>query len=77
MPQAFLSQQMGQQDSIFGKAFVGAAGLLGGALAERAGGKISYQVWECPGCGCQTLVSIVKTPTGTQEKEIASLSSCR
>jgi hypothetical protein len=77
MPSDFLSQQVGQQDGFLGKALVGGLGLFGGALAEQAGHKITYQVWECPACGCQTLVSVVKTPTGTQEKKVSSLTSCR
>ncbi len=77
MPSQFLSHHMDQQEGFLGKALVGFGGMFGGAIAEKAGGRISYQVWECPACHCQTLVSIAKTPTGTQESEVSSLTSCR
>lgn len=77
MPSQFLSAHVADQGSTLGKVAVGLAGLFGGVAAERAGSKITYQVWECPACACQTLVSIVKTPTGTQESKVSSLTSCR
>jgi hypothetical protein len=77
MPQEFISQSMDQTEGTFSKLLVGGLGIFGGALAEKVGGKVVYQVWKCPACKCRVLTQFVKNADGTDENEVAAIKQCR
>jgi len=77
MPQEFLDHSMDQQEGFLGRLMVGLGGTFGGALAEKAGSKLTYYVYQCPACKCKVLVQSIKTGNSTETKEVEKISRCR
>lgn len=76
MPQEFIDHNMDQQEGFFGKLLVGAGGIFGGAVVEKAGGKLTYSVYRCPGCKCKVLVQSIKNGNSTNTEEVGKISRC-
>ncbi len=77
MPQEFIDQSMDQQEGFFGKLLAGAGGIFGGAMVEKAGGKLTYYTYRCPVCKCKVLVQSIKNGNSTNTDEVAKISRCR
>ena len=76
MPQEFLNQSMDQADGFLGTLLAGLGGTFGGALVERAGGKLTYYLYRCPACKCKVLVQSIKNGNSTNTEEVGTISRC-